>query len=172
MSDNDDRVLGWDDEISQDSTGQSTILAPGTYPFEIVNLKRGHHQPKPNGTGKLPACPKAEVTVRVYAPDGEAVDINNNLFLHSRCEGMLCAFFLAIGHRKHGEPLRPNWSRVIGSRGFCKVAVREYAKDDGTKGQSNDIKSFLDPEKAPKNPPTPPPAGDPTPFNVPGEGGF
>jgi hypothetical protein len=170
MSDNDDRVLGWDDEISNDSTGQSTILTPGIYPFEIVNLKRGQHQPK--ASGKLPACPKAEVTVRVYAPDGEKVDINNNLFLHSRCEGMLCAFFLAIGHRKHGEPLRPNWNRVIGSRGFCKVDVREYAKDDGTKGKANEIKSFLDPEKAPKAGPVPPPASDLPPFDVPGDGGF
>ncbi|MDE2441567.1 MAG: DUF669 domain-containing protein [Betaproteobacteria bacterium] len=170
MSDNDDRVLGWDDEISNDSTGQSTILAPGIYPFEIVNLKRGQHQPK--ASGKLPACPKAEVTVRVYAPDGEKVDINNNLFLHSRCEGMLCAFFLSIGHRKHGESLRPNWNRVIGSRGFCKVDVREYSKDDGTKGKSNEIKSFLDPEKAPKAGQTPQPPSDPPPFDVPGEGGF
>jgi hypothetical protein len=169
-SENNDRVLGWDDEISNDSAGQSTILPPGTYPFEIVNLKRGQHQPK--ATGKLPACPKAEVTVRVYASDGEKVDINNNLFLHSRCEGMLCAFFLSIGHRKHGEPLRPNWNRVVGSRGWCKIDVREYTTNDGTKGKANEVKAFLDPEKAPKNEPITPSATNQTPFNVPGEEGF
>lgn len=165
MSDNNDRVLGWDDEIANDSAGQETVFPPGTYPFEIVNLKRGQHQPKANG--KLPACPKAEITVRIRDTAGEETDINNNLFLHSRCEGILCSFFLAIGHRKHGEPLRPDWSRVIGSRGYCKVSVRDYVSNDGEKRQANDIKSFLDPEKVPNKQP----ASEP-PVKVPGEDGF
>lgn len=162
-----ERVLGWDDEISNDSSGFEVIPA-GIYHFEIVNLKRGQHQPNPQNPGKLPACPKAEIMVRVYSDDASNgyVDLNHNLFLHSRCEGMLCAFFLAIGHRKHGEPLRPDWGRVIGARGWCKVSVRDWTGTDGTKHQSNDVKSFIDPAKAPK---------DDVPFDVPPaveEGGF
>ena len=145
-----DRILGWDDEIKNDKSTFEVVPA-GTYPFEIVSLKRGQHQPKPDGKGKLPSCPKAEVIVRVFPPDGDYADIDHNLFLHSRCEGMLCSFFLAIGQRKHGEPLRPNWSRVVGSKGFCKVSVREYVGNDGNKYQSNDVKSFLDPEKVNKD---------------------
>ena len=144
---NEERVLGWDDEIQNDGQSSFTILPPGEYDFEVVDCKRGRHEPK--GNGKLPACPKATVVLRCYAPDGEQVDLSHNLFLHSRCEGMLCEFFRGIGQRKHGEPLRPNWNAVVGSRGRCKVAVRDYTKKDGEKGQSNDVKRFLDPPDDP-----------------------
>jgi len=98
------------------TTGRATrtLLPDGDYDFEIVDLKRSRHVPK--GGGKLPECPKAEVTVRCYPADGgDYANIPHNLFLHSRCEGILCEFFRGIGQRKHGEPLRPDWSRVIGS---------------------------------------------------------
>ncbi len=155
----DDRVLGWDDTISNDEAGAFEVVPPGDYPFEIVELKRGQHQAK--ASGKLPNCPKADIKVRVYPPSGDHVDIEHTLFLHSRCEGMLCQFFRAIGHRKHGEPLRPDWNRVIGSRGWCKVAIRDWVGNDGSKRQSNDIKSFIDPDRAPKSTtPAPPPPAD------------
>lgn len=141
---NDDRVLGWDDEISNDGQDQFIVAEPGEYAFEIVDLKRARHQ-STNEPGKLPDCPKAIVTVRISTADGDHVDIKNNLFLHSRCEGILCQFFRSIGQRKHGEPLRPDWQRVIGSRGRCKVSVRDWVDKDGKKRKSNDIKSFLDP---------------------------
>lgn len=140
---NDEKVLGWDDPISNDSQGDFELAPPGEYAFEIVDLTRARHQATRDG--KLPDCPKAIVTVRIYTADGDKVDIKNNLFLHSRCEGMLCAFFRAIGQRKHGEVLRPDWSRVIGSKGRCKIAVREWDGTDGKKHQGNEVKAFLDP---------------------------
>jgi hypothetical protein len=170
-----DKVLGWDDEIVQDNVDQP-VFPEGNYPFEIVNMKRGQHQPKPDGKGKLPSCPKAVVTIRVYGPGGEKTDIDHNLFLHSRCEGMLCAFFVAIGQRKHGEPLRPQWNQVVGSRGWCKLKVYKGQRQDGSEYQGNDIKSFIDPAKSPQtgsvpSPPVSPPTGE-VPFDVPGDGGF
>lgn len=156
-----DRILGWDDEISNDG-GSLDVLPPGVYPFEIVDLKKGNHQPGTNG--KLPPCPKATVKLRCPAPDGlSAVDVTHNLFMHSRCEGMLCAFFLGIGQRKHGEPLRPNWNRVVGSRGWVKLGVRDYVSNDGEKRQTNEVKAFVDPDKVkgqPQNPPSTPPGAD------------
>lgn len=140
---NEERVLGWDDPISNDNQGDSEVVPAGKYNFEIVNLTRERHVAKDGG--KLPNCPKAVVTCRVYTPDGDKADIKCNLFLHSRCEGMLCTFFRCIGQRKHGEVLRPDWSRVIGSKGLCKVDVREYVGSDGAKHQANEIKTFLDP---------------------------
>jgi hypothetical protein len=165
-----DKVLGWDDEIVHDNVDQP-VFPEGIYPFEIVNLKRGQHQPKPDGKGKLPPCPKATVVIRVYGPGGEKADIDHNLFLHSRCEGMLCAFFVAIGQRKHGEPLRPQWNQVIGARGWCKLKVYKGQRQDGSDYQGNDIKSFIDPAKAPKDSLAPSPTGE-VPFDVPGDGGF
>lgn len=143
MSDNEEKVLGWDDPISNDEQGEFVTAPPGEYSFEIVNFSRARHQAKPDG--KIPDCPKAVVTVRIYTSEGDKVDVKHNLYLHSRCEGMLCAFFRSIGLRKHGEVFRPDWSRVIGSKGRCKVSVREYVGNNGTKYKANDIKAFLDP---------------------------
>ncbi len=94
--------------------------------------------------------------IRIDAPEGSTT-INHNLFLHSKCEGLLCAFFSSIGQRKHGEKLRMNWSQVVGSKGRCKVGVREWVSDrDGKKRQSNEIKQFYDNEDAPAAPPPTP----------------
>ena len=158
---NDEKVLGWDDTISNDSQGDFEVADPGEYSFEIVDLTRARHQAKADG--KLPDCPKAVVTVRIYPPDLDKVDIKHNLFLHSRCEGILCSFFRSIGQRKHGEVLRPDWARVVGSKGRCKVGVREYVGTDGAKHKSNEVKAFLDPPSngqqphpaAPSQPSTP-----------------
>jgi hypothetical protein len=52
------------------------------------------------------------------------------------------------------------------------VAIRDWVGQDGEKRQSNDIKAFLDPEKAPKNQSPTPPVNNPVPFDVPREDGF
>ncbi len=45
----------------------------------------------------------------------------------------------------NGERLRMNWSRVVGSRGRCKVGVREWVSNrDGEKKQGNEIKKFYE----------------------------
>jgi hypothetical protein len=147
----DEREFGWDDEIGNDDQGEFAVAEAGDYDFEIVDLQRKRHQAKPGG--KLPDCPKAELTVRVHTADGVQVDIKRDLFLHSRCEGFLCAFFRSIGQRKHGERLRPDWSRVIGSRGRCKVAIRTWKNSEGQDRKGNDVKAFLDPPKTGTQPP-------------------
>ncbi len=43
------KELGWDDEISQEST--FTLLEEGDYRFRFVSMERGRH----NGSSKLPA---------------------------------------------------------------------------------------------------------------------
>lgn len=159
---NEEKILGWDDPISDDEQGAFEVAPAGDYSFEIVNLSRERHTAKLGG--KIPSCPKAVVTVRVYTVDGEKVDIKHNLFLHSRCEGMLCAFFRAVGLRKHGEVFRPDWSRVIGSKGRCKVGIRQYDGNDGTKKKANDV-TFLDPPpngQQPQPPVATPPAAEST----------
>jgi hypothetical protein len=62
---------------------------------------------------------------------------------------MLCEFFLAIGQRKHGEPLKMNWPAVVGSRGRCKVGIRTWTGNDGSDKQNNEIKKFLEPSDTP-----------------------
>lgn len=128
-----ERELGWDDEISNDST--FTLLPAGDYNFEVIGFERGRH----NGSDKLPACNKAILTLELS--DGiNTVQIKHNLMLHTKTEGLVCAFFVAIGQRKHGEPLRMNWPAVVGSTGRCKVGIRQYNGNDYI-----EIKKFYEP---------------------------
>ena len=110
-----ERELGWDDTIQQDST-DFILLPEGLYSFVVKGFERGRHMPNPQNPGKLPACNKATVNVEVATEQGVAL-LKHNLFLHSSTEGMLSAFFGAIGQKKKGEPLKMNWQTIIGSRG-------------------------------------------------------
>ncbi len=134
MSNEIERELGWDDQIEKD--GADFVLLPeGDYNFEITGFERGRH----NGSDKLPACNMATVQVKIEAPEGTAV-ISHKLFLHSKTEGMLCAFFTSIGQRKKGERVNMNWNAVVGSVGRCKVGTRVW---DGK--TYNEIKKFYEP---------------------------
>ena len=117
-----ERELGWDDEITQDST-QFVQLTPGDYQFTVTNFERGRYTPNPQNPGKLPACNKATLTLQIETDEGIA-QLTHNLFLHTSTEGMLSAFFGAIGQKKHGEPLRMNWN-IIGAKGVCRVNKRK-----------------------------------------------
>jgi hypothetical protein len=129
-----ERELGWDDQIEND--GSDFVLLPeGDYNFEVVSFERGRH----NGSDKLPPCNKATVNIKVKGAEGETV-IKHNLFLHSKTEGMLCAFFTAIGQRKHGEKVTMNWNAVPGSVGRCKVGIKKYEGKE-----YNEIKKFYEP---------------------------
>jgi hypothetical protein len=147
MSNQVDRELGWDDQIEND--GSDFIILPGgDYDFEVIAFERARH----NGSDKLPACNKAVVHVKIEAPEGTTT-LKNNLFLHTKTEGLLCQFFTSIGQRKHGEKLQMNWNKVVGSKGRCKLIIRDWKKDDGTPMQSNEIKKFLEPAASEANKP-------------------
>ena len=61
---------------------------------------------------------------------------------------MLCAFFTAIGQRKKGEKINMNWNAVIGSKGRCKVKIRNWTSNNGNPMQSNEIAKFYEREEA------------------------
>ena len=136
-----ERELGWDDEISKES--DFTLIPEGDYSFTVTGFERGRHE----GSDKLPPCNKAVITLRVELPDGTTQDLKHNLFLHSKTEGLLSAFFTCIGLKKKGEPLRMNWSAVIGTKGRCKIAVRTWKGKSGEDMQSNDVKKFYAPDE-------------------------
>lgn len=130
-----ERELGWDDPIQNDGP-EYTLLPDGEVRFEVKGLERKRFA----GSTKLPACNMAELKVLLTAPDGKQALVSDRLYLHTRTEGLLCAFFTAIGQRRHGEQLRPNWNQVVGSTGRCKVGHREYNGN-----MYNEIKSYLEP---------------------------
>lgn len=137
---NQDRELGWDDQIENDGA-EFIILPEGDYDFEVVDFERGRH----NGSEKLPACNKAIVGIKITGEQGSTT-IKHNLFLHTKTEGMLCAFFTGIGQRKKGERVTMNWNQVVGSKGRCKVGIRKWENDEGKEFVSNEVKKFYEPE--------------------------
>ncbi len=138
-----ERELGWDDQIEKEST--FILLPEGEYDYTVKSFSRGRHQ----GSAKLPPCPKAVLKIEV-TNGTDSTTIEHNLFLHSKCEGMLSEFFVSIGLKKHGEPLKMNWNAVTGKTGRCKVYIDTW---QGTSGEmkSNKIKKFLDPVPASAN---------------------
>lgn len=134
-----EREFGWDDTIQQDSA-DFVLLPEGLYNFVVKGFERGRHMPNPQNPGKLPACNKATVSIEIDAAEGSTV-LKHNLFLHSSTEGMLSAFFAAIGQKKKGEPLKMNWQTIVGARGVCKVGIRTYNGN-----QYNEVKAMLYPD--------------------------
>lgn len=129
------KELGWDDEIQKDS--DYITLPEGEYDFIVDSFERGRHA----GSENLPPCNKAVIKLRIEAAQGTAY-INHNLFLHTKTEGMLSAFFRAIGQKKKDEPLRMNWGTVPGSTGKAKIGIHKY-KDN----EYNEVKRFLPKEE-------------------------
>ena len=135
-----ERELGWDDEIEKDS-GDFILLPEGDYDFTVESFERGRHP----GSDKLPPCNKAILKLRINTDEGAAV-ITHNLFLHTKTEGMISAFFTSIGQKKKGEKIKMNWNAVIGASGRCKVGIRTWKGNDGEDHQTNEIKKFYEKE--------------------------
>lgn len=135
------RELGWDDQIEKDGP-DFEVLPEGDYGFEVIGFERSRHP----GTEKMPACWKAIVSIRIKGAAGQTT-IKHNLFLHTKTEGLLCAFFVGIGQRKHGERLTMNWGKVVGSTGRCKVGVRKWKNDKGEELTFNEIRKFYEPDE-------------------------
>ena len=141
---NTERELNWDDEILEESS--FSILPEGDYEFTVKGFKRGRY----SGGAKLPACNKAELEIEVDDGKGNKGIVFHNLFLHTKCEGLLSAFFIAIGLKKHGEPLRMNWNAVNGAKGKCKIGIRKWTGNDVREKQNNQITKFYEPSERPK----------------------
>ncbi len=151
-----DRELGWDDEVTNEST--FTLLKDGDYRFRMTTLERGRHE----GSAKLPACAKAIVTLEILDAENKKIgEIKHNLFLHTKTEGLLSAFFRATGVKKHGEPLniKKGFTESVGRVGWCHVAIDKWTGNDGVARENNKITYFIDPEKAPKDTPAGGPSG-------------
>lgn len=131
-----DREFGWNDEITEEG-GNYEPLPEGNYDFTVAKVERARSK----GTGKLPPCNMAKVTFNVWGADDKR-EITVNFVLHSSLEWKLSQLFLSVSMKKHGEPLRMDWTGIIGKKGKCQVIIRKYTKNDDTEGVTNDIKYF------------------------------
>lgn len=136
-----DRALDWDDEISQEN--EFIILPEGEYSFKVTGFERAEYE----GGDKIPPCKKAVIYLYIEAPNGDSTVVKENLMLHTKMEWKLSEFFISIGQKKHGEPLRPKWNEIIGATGRCKLGIREWKGNDGTVRQSNQVQKYLEPNQ-------------------------
>ncbi len=133
--------LSWDSAIEKDAP-EFILLPEGDYDFTVTKFERGRH----NGSAKLPPCNKAVIYLSIETPEGNAV-IQHQLFLHTKTEGMLSAFFTAIGQKKKGEKITMNWNAVVGAKGRCKVYIDSWTGNNGEERKSNKIRKFYEPEE-------------------------
>lgn len=141
---NEGRAFGWDDEFTNEQ--QEFVLLPeGEYPFEVTALERARYE----GGAKLPPCSMAKLTLRIDGGAKGEATVTHRLYLHTKTQGLLGAFFESIGQCKRGETFRPRWNEVVGARGRCRLGIREYTKQSGPHtgetGQSNEVTRFLPP---------------------------
>ena len=127
---------GWDDEIVNES-GEYVLLPEGDYDFTVTGFERGRH----NGSDKIPPCNKAIVTLTVWGAE-DKTEITENILLCNKLEWKLSQFFLSLGLKKHGEPLKMNWNAIVGQKGKCHVYVNKYTDKNGEERKSNRIKKF------------------------------
>ena len=133
----DNNIMGWDDVIEND--GQEFVVLPeGDYTFTVSNFERGSFP----GGAKIPACPKATVTLNIDNNQGVAT-ARVDLLLYRTVEWKIAAFFRSIGQKKHGEKVAMNWNKVVGARGKAHFKPRSYTKD-GEERKVNDVDRFLD----------------------------
>ena len=137
MADNNVAIFDWDSEIEHDA--EYTLLPEGDYPFIVSGFERASFE----GSAKMPACPMAKLTLTVTAPNGESTNVSEKLYLCQKAEWKMCEFFTAIGQRKHGERLKPNWAAVKGSRGICHLEQNSYTSADGQTRTNNRVKKYL-----------------------------
>lgn len=134
---NQERELGWDDEIEKDG-GDFIVLPAGDYNFTVSKFERGRFA----GSAKMPACNQAKLELTVHSPEHGDVVIFHTLLLHTKTEGFLSNFFSGIGQKKKGEKLRMNWNTVIGSKGKLKLKINKFIGRDGTEKENNEVQTF------------------------------
>jgi len=142
-----EREIGWDEEITAESM-EWIPLPEGEYDFVVTKFERARYEPGPHA--KMPACPLAKIEIMVQEPGTTNTrNLQNNLFLHSRTEWKIAEFFKSIGQKKEGEPFRPNWQMMVGSRGRAKIGIRKYKDKNGNEREGNEVLNFLEPETNP-----------------------
>ena len=109
---NTDRALSWDDEFTNEQ--QEFVLLPeGDYAFEVTGMERARFE----GSAKLPPCSMAKLTLKVYGGAKGDATVIHRLYLHTKTQGLLGAFFESIGQCKRGETFRPPLEQGGGQQG-------------------------------------------------------
>lgn len=141
---NENEFLSWDDAFVAEES-EFTLLPAGDYPYKVTKMERkiydGNSSKIQNGT------PMVELTLSIDGGEKGTTVVSERIFMLKRFSWKLTEFFTSIGQPVViGQPFKPNWQTVIGSKGMAKVEVNNYTNSKGEPGQNNRVKNFLKPE--------------------------
>lgn len=137
MSNEYTEALDWNSSIENES--EFELLPEGEYEFTVISMDRGRYA----GSEKMSACPQANLTIEVRDPKSNIQGkVFDTLYLHKKAEWKLSQFFIAIGQKKKGEPLQPNWNMVPGSTGKLELTINEYERN-GEKKKNNRVARYV-----------------------------
>lgn len=131
-------IMDWNDTIETDGS-EYIVLEEGDYNFVIMDFERGRFP----GSAKIPPCNKATITANVRTEAGNA-SVKFDLILCRSLEWKLAAFFRCIGQKKKDEPLKMDWTKVVGSGGRAHFKPRSFISSSGEERMVNDIERFID----------------------------
>jgi len=140
----------WDSPADVDDTGGSVVLKNGEYRFVVKSktntISKGE---------KTAGAHQASLVLMVYDINDENYENRigtayDRLTLHDSTWGMVCAFFRAIGERKHGESIVPKWDEVVGAPGKAVLYQDTYNNKTSMK-----VKNYLFPDEVPAEPTEP-----------------
>lgn len=138
MADDLGRELGWEDEVKEEG-GDFEPFPKGIYDFTVVSMERARFA----GSDKTAACNMAKLDLLVKVPGEVDRHVFENLLLNSKFEWKLGQFFISIGQKKPGEPLKPNWNTVPGSTGRAEFYIDTYTNKNGKQVKNNKVDKFL-----------------------------
>lgn len=125
-----DRAMEWDETIEK---GKPVLLPEGDYPFRVVRFEKGHYE----GSGKLPACNMAKLTLLVRAPSGEDVYCTEKLMLCESMQWKLFQFFHAI-RPNLSDSFHMDWNMVPDATGRAHFNPRTFNGE-----QYNSVERYL-----------------------------
>ncbi len=134
----DPNIMAWDDVIESDGP-EYVVLPEGDYTFTVTGFERGSYP----GGDKVPACPKATITLTIDNDQGIATS-RVDLMLCRTLEWKIAAFFRCIGQKKLGEKAVMDWNRIVGARGKAHFRPWDYPSKSGASRQKNDLVYFID----------------------------
>ena len=126
-------ILGWDSEIENE--GNDFVIFPDDTECEceVIAFDKG---------AAASGAPMAKLKILCVAEAGRTT-VEDNIALQRNCEWKLCEFFTAIGQRRHGQRIVPDWTKVMGARFRARLSKEPWRNNPDR--FSNKIKKYLEP---------------------------
>jgi len=155
-TENKNGAYGWDDAVETQDT-KTAILPEGEALFCVRSFKKVRKD-----FGSFGVINVAVLTLDVQSlVNNQTGTVQTQIGLHHDLDWKVTRLFTAVGHRQPGDnvPLFPQWTKLEGEQGFCKIKHRAYHKNSdpaGVKsGITHDVAEFLPPRTEPEAPVVP-----------------